>query len=160
MRESSSGFHQGMARVIQVHLDAIASKGLSVQPVFADPERGIPSFVYTVGMGSQQLDEILVFGLPIEHAAVTLTELGRRRIEGEVFPLDEPFSIEAMRVDLVLKNISSALSKEWLPMAADLAGGPIKAQQLVWPDPAGKFPWDAGFDQVFANAQKLLFADQ
>jgi hypothetical protein len=160
MTKPSSGFDQAMARIIQVHLDAIASKGLSVQPVFAEPERGNPSFVYTVGLTSQHLNEVLVFGLPIETAAVILNELGRRRIEGEVFPPDQLFSLEATPVKLVLKSISAESAEEWLPMATDLAGGPIKAQQLVWPDPAGKFPWDAGFDQVFANAQKLLFADQ
>ena len=36
------------------------------------------------------------------------------------------------------------------------AGDDFPCQQIVWPDRAGLFPWEAGFDPTFANKQPDL----
>lgn len=99
------------------------------------------SFAYTVGMTTLGHPEVITYGLPPQTAMRSLNLIGARvkagrpprmgrRITG-IFPGYRGFLLaEANRDDLVV---------------AQQVYPEIEAVQLVWPDRAGRFPWEPGY---------------
>lgn len=116
-----------------------------VFPTSADSD--IP-FTYTTGLAERGLPEVLVSTLPHEVAATILNNVARKAIAGEQLS-------PGLRDDLV------AGYPAWLVEATDvsdfgvarrrlwaLGRDPLtlRGLQLCWPDTAGLFPWQDGYD--------------
>lgn len=139
-------------------LEAIIRKhGFVVQHIGADYEKMLPPYSYTIGLADDGLPELCVFGIPGESAQVIVNELARRLKKEGSLPTDQPLN----EVLEGFKCVLHALTHEQL--APYLLGAvtrqhprPIHGIQIIWPDPSGTFPWEAGFDMRYAPAQPLL----
>ncbi|HEY3799704.1 MAG TPA: DUF4262 domain-containing protein [Caulobacteraceae bacterium] len=117
-----------------------------------------PGFSYTTGFWSgASAPEVIVFSLKSELAHDVLWDLYRDLKAGEGFPVGQ-------RVATVFANIEAV----FLPVAKEFysaylgwnrwfyAGDDWPCLQLIWPDRNGMFPWEASYEERFANSQPNL----
>jgi hypothetical protein len=116
---------------------------VAVSPRAGDPEL---RFAYTVGLTEHRCPEFLIAGLPEATATGLLNNMGRR-----VFDRAERFSHGQAISDLIVGYVAVVVEG---PAHADLVAGAasahygreqVRIQQIVWPDPAGRYPWDDGW---------------
>lgn len=114
------------------------------------------SVSYTVGLGRKGLPEVIVFSLPAETARDLLNEAAERLAEGKL-ELGKAKDL-ALGLDLAFREASleagMGVAGVWR-LERERIG---RAWQMVWPDPAGKFPWEAGFQEKFRPMQPHLDA--
>lgn len=112
---------------------------VAVLPTAADPD---VRYVYTVGLTKIEQPELAIYGVPASVAKQLLDNLARRLIDrgsgpapGERFPEVAGGGLELAAMpmtdsrDLLLVNY---LYPQW------------SAVQIVWPDAAGRLPWEPG----------------
>lgn len=117
-----------------------------------DDEEG-PGFAYSIG----QEPEVVVFGLEpdILHAIVNAAG------EAEAIPVDVPLTGYLEGCPVVFKRVSKERYKDVFGYALWYhEGDGFDALQCVWPDKAGKFPWDPGFRKDLLPLQPPLYATQ
>lgn len=127
--------------------------------VFADDEG--PGFSFTTGIyvGLEQ-PEVLVFSLGQERAQAVLWDVWRTCLQGplpvaEVLPAGRIFANTAAWLMPVAKH----RYPEHLGWSRWFYGGDaFPCLQLVWPDAAGRFPWEAAFDLRHRESQPDLSA--
>lgn len=123
------------------------------------PFDGLPVlYGYTVGFERTFAHpEAVVVGLPPEIIAYVLSRLAGRLGRGERPPRNEPVDLD-LNHPVVLRTIAADISAERLKVAHALQDGrvPVEAVQVVWPDPAGRFPWEAGY-RLLRGYQPLLY---
>lgn len=133
----------------------IARHGWMVQAVFADPPSGQPGFAYTVGLAAKGLPELVVFALPQEYAMVILNQLAMRLTKGETVPRNHRMSDLMGGADALLLPAARERADEFMFQA--LYRYPdYQAVQVVWTDPAKKFPWEPGYQARYIPLQPLL----
>ncbi|BBX30476.1 MULTISPECIES: DUF4262 domain-containing protein [Mycolicibacterium] len=131
-----------IAHTVQRLRFEIAENGwttVAVLPTAADPD---VRYVYTVGLTTIGQPELAIYGVPASVAKQLLDTLARRLIDrgagpapGERFPevVGGGLELAAMPMtdsrDLLLVN---CLYAQW------------SAVQIVWPDAAGRLPWEPG----------------
>lgn len=133
----------------------IARHGWAVQAVFA--EKDSPGFAYTAGLSAFGLPELIVFGLPPPVAHQLLNQLGRRLRDGEALSQDTDLLdvVEGYPARLVPAPRSAT---DQYMFATQRRYPHYRALQLVWSDPAGRFPWDPAFDPKYRPLQPVLDA--
>lgn len=120
-----------------------------------------PPFVYTVGLSTKQLPEIVVMGLPFKVAQTILNQLARQMTEGKFTPeanrrFDEIFEgFSARFVPLTPTQVG-----QHLRVACAVSDELPQAWQLIWPDPSGKFEEEEGVDPHFVAMQNLALTDE
>lgn len=113
-----------------------------------DDEQG-PGFAYSIG----QEPEILVFGLEPDVMHALLNACGEA---AEIQP-DVPLPGFLPGFPVVFKAVDKSRYPEYLGYAMWYHDGPeFSALQCIWPDDAGRFPWDAGFQKDLIPLQPLL----
>lgn len=131
----------------------IAEHGWLVQSVF--PEAGDPGplFAYTVGLTACGRAELLVAGLEPGTAQALLNDAAGRA---------EPFTHGQQLTDWIVGYTAVVVEGPhaeplWPGTARALYGASaVRLQQLVWPDPAGRFPWDDDFEPGLRDAQPTI----
>ncbi|MFJ6167248.1 DUF4262 domain-containing protein [Micromonospora orduensis] len=116
-----------------------------VLPTDDDPHTTAP-FAYTVGLTAHDYPELITAGLPPEVAHSLLNDLARRVYDkAERFTHGQRVSDLIAHYDAII--IDGPPTDELLPgMAISRYGrDQIRLQQMVWPDPQGRFPWDNGY---------------
>lgn len=110
----------------------IDEHGWAIQGV--EPDGGRPGWAYTVGLTVKGLPELVVTGVSMSHAAELLNFAAGLVTEGTGLP-------GGLDVEVV------TVARPWahLRYAVTVYGEDIKALQLVYPDTAGRWPWDAGY---------------
>lgn len=129
----------------------IASVGWDVIHVL--PTHGDDAgFSYTVGLSARRHPEFLIAGSvprPAKHSilntiATRTAEQSTRYSHGQrlggVLSGYDVVIVEAMPSD---PQYPVGLRPS---VACNLYGDDVRVQQLVWPDPEGRYPWDAGYD--------------
>jgi len=125
--------------------------------VLVAASKGSAQFAYTVGLGhSYQHPEVVVLGLPDTKAHEILNIIGTAVKSGLRFSAGD-------RSAAILSNHSSAFvpfsrsgHAAYLGYAQRFYGGDeFTALQLVWPDAAGKFPWDPGVAEGVRDSQAV-----
>lgn len=123
-----------------VVLPTIERRGWFVQGV-GGSRRHAP-FAYTVGLTLAGLPELVVTGLPHERAAVLLNG-----VPGHWLHTD-PLPVAGLQLDWLgrrLEVVDLPTPSAHLFVADDLYGEQVRAQQLVWADHRGHWPWERGF---------------
>jgi len=118
---------------------------------------GDPAFSYTTGFLLKDSPEFIVFSLKREIAHDVFWDLYREAA-------DEARRAVGVRRDDIFGNLPAYLfrvadryQREYLGWSRWFYGKEvIPTLQLVWPDRAGKFPWQPGFDEEFRNDQPDL----
>jgi hypothetical protein len=118
-------------------------------------EAGYPGFSYTTGLWlSTGKPEFILFGMPGSIAYDVLSDLFHISREGR----DLPTGTRTNEVFANLPAYAFPVAKRYYPDHLGWCGwfydsGNFPCLQIVWPDRAGVFPWEAGFDKAFAKDQ-------
>jgi hypothetical protein len=132
----------------------VREHGWAVQGVHGGTES--PPFAYTVGLTNfDRHPELVIFGVDHDTAAAILNELSGRVQAGERLTAGQRLEglVEAA-YPMVLLAVHDPASH--LAVACRLLGDELTALQVVWPDPAGRFPWEPAHDPRFLVMQPLL----
>jgi Domain of unknown function (DUF4262) len=117
-----------------------------------------PAFAYSMGLYENfKHPEIILFGLGLEVMHQLINDVGKRIQQGQRYD-------EAQKNDDLLKGYTCEFRKVnpihyngllnyaiWY-----YKGSSFPVLQLIWPDPAGCFPWEDGFDERFRKKQPRL----
>jgi hypothetical protein len=134
--------------------DDIATAGWTVTAVLPD-EPDEAHVAYTVGLTGIGAPELVITGLRPDLAHALLGDLAERAIGGQRWTHRQRLD------DLLLGHpaviIDGTPTEQIVPGTACAIYGPdhVRLQQIVWPDPADRFPWDRGY-QYAAHTQPLL----
>jgi hypothetical protein len=127
------------------HIEKFVAKGQWViQSVFPDIEKEKPAFAYTVGLTSLGIKELVITGNLPQHAAETLLNLAAKHlIDNKLTSFQEGQPVSTLAsLPLTPMNAESDFIKNTLYQANTFYGHQVQAQQLVWPDTKGRFPWE------------------
>ncbi len=136
-----SDFFREQTEIIQQYGWAV----VHVLPSDEDPADAVP-FAYTVGLTAAARPELVIAGLPPDLAHQLLNELaGRVHDEGAHFHHGRHVTDLIVDQDVVI--LTGAPTPDLWPGAALARYGRerVRLQQLVWPDPESRFPWQAGY---------------
>lgn len=121
------------------------------------PETPRVMMSYSVGI-SETLDrpEIVVFGLPTEVGRNLINTLAGRWRDGEAVRVGVPIERLLEGFDAYVLPVPKGVTERRLFVANHLMDESYECVQLVWPDSAGRFPWQADFDPALRDAQPLI----
>ena len=131
--------------------DLVARHGWGIRHVLPDTASAQAAFSYTVGLTHRGWSELIITGLPttvadvfIRNAVDAQTEQGAFRPGDRTDELTESGDVVFIAADEV----------SGMTATTEIVGA-FSALQLVWPDSAGHFPWQAGYRNSRAS-QPLL----
>src|SRR5262245_6980667 len=136
-------------------LGDIARVGWHIVGIEADDEG--PGYAFSVGLyHTYSHPEIIIFGLKNETAAQLINVIGyqvkggTRFEDGESDAVAEgfPVTFKTVPVTAYREYVGYAL---WFYRSFD-----FPLLQCVWPDKAGRFAWDDGYDHRFDQLQPIL----
>jgi len=126
-----------------------------IMMVADDAENGRPNFAYTVGLTERGLPELLVFALGPSGQTI-LNDLSGSLLEGKSLPRNTRLHDVFERLDAVLQDVPPSIAEQYLNVAFSKYGDRVQCVQLVWPDAAGRMPWEPGHDESMRKLQPLL----
>ncbi len=145
------------------HAEAVAAiidlQGYAVEPVRADADAGRPAYAYTIGV--EDLlghPELLAVGLDGEFSSRLFAEFVDHLRSGGELPVSQPFvGMLGGELPCVLLPVDVQAHAEWFAGATDhYSYRPFRVLQLVYPDAAGRFPWDPEADPAVVATQVVL----
>jgi hypothetical protein len=120
--------------------------GWAVTAVFpTDDAPGAP-FAYTVGLTTHGYPELIISGLDPTISQTLLNDLAARVYDrAEQFTAGQRISDLLAGYDAVI--VEGPATEALHPGAAFARYGRdrVSLQQIVWPDPRGRYPWDPGY---------------
>lgn len=126
-------------------IDRVGWAVTAVLPTAADPTGGGP-FAYTVGLTAHGYPELIIAGLHPATAQALLNDLASR-----VYDRAERFT-HGQHVDDLLAGYPAVIvngpptAQLWPGAAIGRYGSDrVRLQQIIWPDPHGRFPWQDGY---------------
>lgn len=137
-------------------IDDVREYGWHVVNVLAEGD--LPEFTYTIGLyQNYRHPEILVYGLPRDRAHPIVNELGEGIRNGEVYLTGKTYGEILQKYSCTFRAIPSSQYLEHLGWAMWFYEGPeFPALQLVYPDSAGRWPWQDGVAEGFRQRQPIL----
>jgi len=125
-------------------------------------EEDYPEFVFSVGLYYHYTHpEVLVMGLPSNTAAGLINAVGEMVRNGVVIEKGRPYTGVADDCPVAFVPIDKRHYHQHLGIAVWFYSSlpdDFPALQLVWPDKAGLFPWQLGYDEEYGSQQRLLHA--
>lgn len=139
----------------------IETDGFAVEPVAPDPDSDPPraGYTYTIGFPAHvSFPEVVVFGLKPVQARGLIGLVGDLCQGGTDIPigvevvglLDNELRCRFAPVDLDEWGALFTTAASWY------RGAPFELVQLVYPDPNGFLPYEAGFDQHRILSQPVI----
>jgi hypothetical protein len=137
-------------------LSDIARVGWAVVGIMEDDEG--PGFAFSVGLfHTHGHPEILLIGLPWEVAYRLVNDIGTAIRGGERFEAGRRYDGLAEGYPTAFEPVARDHYREYLGTASWFyQGWDFPVLQCVWPDKAGVFPWETGYDVRFQRAQPML----
>lgn len=140
-------FRGKIARDVREH-------GRSVVGVFPDAASPPPNgaFAYTIGNSDRGLPELLVVGMFDRDAMWLLNRLSEKMVaRGGPFASGEMVDLGGRRAVCVV-DAADEVKDLYTFQATAWRGGPdYRVQQVVVPDPEGRFPWDDGCGEPYRS---------
>ena len=144
---SFENFRQNIERHIQ-------KTGFSI--ICVSGGSGRAGFCYTIGLSDKYGHEILVFGLPPEHAMPIINHVA----SSPAFPaLDVPLD-EYTNLPVMFKRCTldlADLHEQYVCQADNYYGRPVEVVQMILSDRNGRLPGHAEFDQEHMGRIQRLF---
>ena len=124
-------------------------------------EDGAPGYAHSIGLCHNfSHPEVVVFGLSDDVLAGVIDDIGDDVRSGQRFL---PGSVHGGLLEGVECLFKPVHRRWYAPFLSDCdwfyCGGSFPVVQCVWPDRAGRFPWDVGFDDEWKSLQPLLFRE-
>lgn len=134
----------------------IASHGWHIVGVDAD-DAG-PGFAFSVGiLYTLGHPEILIMGLRPEVAANLINIIGDAIRAGKSFEAGKQYRDIAVGFPLAFVAMDARYFREYLGYALWFYRAlDFSVLQCIWPDKAGVFPWEPGYDSRFFDVQRVL----
>jgi hypothetical protein len=139
----------------------IETDGFAIEPVAPDPTSDPPraGYTYTIGFPAHAgFPDIVVFGMKPVQARGLIGLVADLRIGGTEIPVDVEV-VGLLDHELRCRFAPVDLA-DWGPLfttaAAWYRGAPFELVQLVYPDPNGFLPYEAGFDQHRVLSQPVI----
>jgi len=129
----------------------VARHGWAIRHVLPDTAAAQTSFSYTVGLTFRGWPELIITGLPMAVADAFIRNAVDVQVEKGAFRAGDLTDELAESGDVMLM---AADDVSGMSATTEIVGA-FSALQLVWPDSAGHFPWDAGYRNSSAS-QPLL----
>lgn len=124
----------------EVVLPTISRYGWMVQ--FVGGDRTYAPFAYTVGLTEAGLPELVVTGLTDQRSARLLNGVGAHYLH--VDPVPEHGDRIRLTDSVLLEVVALPHPDAHLFVARNVYGDVLRAQQLVWHDDRGRWPWERG----------------
>jgi hypothetical protein len=134
----------------------IARVGWAVLGIPADDEG--PGYAFSIGLyHTFAHPEVILFGLPWEASYPFINAIGAAVREGQRFEAGRRYDDLAEGYPSAFEPVPRRHFKEYLGTAGWFyQGWDFRVLQLVWPDRAGVFPWEAGADPRYRRVQPVL----
>jgi hypothetical protein len=133
-------------------LDAIERHGWTVQTQAQCSKN--PSYSYTIGLSEYRKPELFIAGLPAETGKWALDEISKRMaVLGTVEGEDKEVIQKLTQFPLVLREMPTENPMSGAYRYCREKNIAIKVLQVVFPDPKGLFPWEAGCAEEYAWLQ-------
>lgn len=121
---------------------------------------GRDRYVYSSGFTNSLGYELIVVGMPTEHATPLIAAVGRKLMQqsvddGEAIA-DVASSPVRLRTQSIRDETGTFSMAPGLPMVFGLGFTPTHVRQIIWPDAAGKYPEDPGFAAPYRLATDIL----
>jgi hypothetical protein len=126
--------------------------------VMVNSERS-PDWAYSIGLWhTYRSSELAVAGLPLDNAMTLINQIGDRIKAGvSLKDGDRLDDLLTSDLDVACRTIDEGWYRPLFGQAIDFSmAPPLPFLQVVWPDRAGRFPWEEGFDLTFAQSQPQL----
>ncbi len=123
-----------------------------------EEEEAAPGFCYSIGFWrTASIPEILILGLPVDVGHSVLARIHEMAGEGFIPPVGVAVPDVMVGYDCIFFPVAPAAYADY-PLSANWFYGnrDYPCLQLVWPDLAGLFPWQAGFNERFRDDQPDL----
>jgi hypothetical protein len=146
----------GIDDFIRQQQQLIDTFGWAVTNIMPTEDDPASPFSYTVGLTAHGYPELLIAGLDPAVSQALLNDLGQR-----VYDRAERFTHGQRLGDLLdgydAVTIEGPATESLHPGAAYARYGEdrVRLQQIVWPDPHGRFPWEPGYEYD-ADAQPVI----
>lgn len=138
--------------------DRLKKHGLAIQFTFPTEEGQGPRFAYTIGMTDIGHPELLVIGLPDELAGLVFNQVHNELRTGQ--RTGRELMIEKiLSVPLLVHATDPGKSCAYTIQGDEhyrIRGLRPVYSQLIWPDPAGIYPHQEGFDEDMKQIQPYL----
>ena len=130
--------------------------GLSIVAVRA--EENNPRFAYSVGLYQRfHHPEIILFGLNEDLACWILNELANQIEAGTSYAPDQEYEGLLEGYNCVFREVPKGCYSDYFGAALRFyQHADFPALQLIWPDKAGKWPWELEFNHYWLAQQPLL----
>jgi hypothetical protein len=133
--------------------DLILSGGHDIKIHTAKGQR--PAYAHTIGLTLNGQPELVVFGLAPHQACRVLEDFCSRLDRRPLRPGFYEDGFIGQTVALIAISQGRARGFIQLPTPLFTQDQLTSAQQVVWPDPAGQFPWQP-YCEISARVQPLL----
>jgi hypothetical protein len=139
-------------------LSNVRKYGCHIVTIWAD-EIG-PLYTFSIGLFlNYKQPEVIIFGLEPETASILINDIRDLAASGERFFAGDRTDKLLMGNDACFIEVPVNAYPDYLGIAIWFYRSmtePFPCVQLVWPDRAGKFPWQAGYDSGFKTIQPML----
>jgi len=117
-----------------------------------------PAFAYSMGLYETfHHPEIILFGLDLGTMHQLINDAAKRIQEGETFDEGHRYDDPLAGYQCEFRKVNPSHYDGLLNYAIwYYKSSPFPAVQLVWPDFAGLFPWENGFDERYRKDQPTL----
>lgn len=110
--------------------------------IAVEPECGLPTFAYTVGLSNFGLPELVISGMRKERALPVLDPVAARILLNGAPAPGRRIRLPNRRLSEIVRVDDPAAR---LQIATDVLGPRFTAIQLVYADKKGRWPWDNGY---------------
>jgi hypothetical protein len=124
------------------------------------PEKGHPPFAFSIGLAlNYGQAEIIIFGMAPSKAATIINIVRDDAAKGKKYVDGEVSSDILVNGKVCFIEVPLQLYDQYLGTAIWFyrkSPRPFPCLQLVWPDRAGRFPWETGCDADIKRDQPLV----
>ncbi len=156
---ASDGGHAELSARIRAEVEAHGWHIVLVPP----GEGGEPAFGFTVGLTTSfEHPELLAIGLDDGETGGTMHQLldaaAESVADGTAYAEGGEDAELLVGYRVALRAVARKYVPTWLAFLADYYGGEsgFRCLQVVWPDPAHRYPWDEAFDADLRARQPVL----
>lgn len=128
--------------------------------VHALSTRNACPYVYTAGLTPHLGYELVAMGLVPDSGVALLGAVASRLRRGHIHDRQKIENISEQPLMLLTQSIRDRSGTRsmapLLPLIFGIGLVPMQVRQVCWPDSAGKYPWDDGFDRSYPDAVTAL----
>ncbi len=141
--------------ILEEKRSQVEQQGWTLQHVLST--QTAPAYSYTIGLSKHGKPDLVMKGIGAQSADEILKTIVGQLLSGELKGVDGERVEKAANSTLYLKAAPDALELFYVGAMrfAEQNNHKFSYLQVVWSDPADKFPWEEGFDPWMAELQRL-----